>query len=147
MVFASRPVVSDSRFAARPVGAQRAIATVLASRILCSELTSVVLPTPGPPVITSTFEPSAARMASLWLSASANLVRFSTQGIAFSASIDGQGGVPAVSARSFFGNLSFRAVQTGKKHAAPPVEIIGYHRAVLQFEVECGCDQLGWDLQ
>ena len=32
-------------------------------------LTSMVLPTPGPPVITSTFERSARRTASRWLSA------------------------------------------------------------------------------
>jgi len=72
IVLASRPVLSDSRFAARPVGAQSSIPTVLASRIFSSELTSVVLPTPGPPVITSTLAPSATRMASFWLSASAS---------------------------------------------------------------------------
>ena len=97
---ASRPVLSDRRFAARPVGAQGAMMTVLTSRIFSSELTSVVLPTPGPPVITSTFEASATRMASFWLSASASLVRCSTQGIALSASIWGQGGLPTARARS-----------------------------------------------
>ena len=45
----------DSRLAARPVGAARAIATPLAPRICRIALTSVVLPTPGPPVMTSTF--------------------------------------------------------------------------------------------
>ena len=79
MVLASMPVLSDKRFAARPVGAQRTIATALASRIFKSEFTSVVLPTPGPPVITSTFEPSAARTVSFWLSASASFVRFSNR--------------------------------------------------------------------
>jgi hypothetical protein len=87
--------------AARPVGAQSAIAAVFAPRILRIELTSVVLPTPGPPVITTTFEPSATRMASCWLSASASFVLFSTQGIALSASINGQGGFPTASALSF----------------------------------------------
>jgi exodeoxyribonuclease V alpha subunit len=51
MVFASRPVLSDKRFAARPVGAQSAIETALAIRIFSTELTRVVLPTPGPPVM------------------------------------------------------------------------------------------------
>src|SRR5262252_7791428 len=100
IVLASRPVLSDSRFAARPVGAQSSIPTVLASRIFSSELTSVVLPTPGPPVITSTLAPSATRMASFWLSASAIFVPPSTQGIALSALIRGRGGSPTASIRS-----------------------------------------------
>jgi hypothetical protein len=40
-------VLSARRFAARPVGAHSATSTDLARRILSSELTSVVLPTPG----------------------------------------------------------------------------------------------------
>ena len=59
------------------------------------ELTSVVLPTPGPPVMTSTLEASARRTASRWLSARVRPVFSSTQGIALSASIAGQGGAPA----------------------------------------------------
>ena len=59
MVFASSPVLSDNRFAARPVGAQSATRTCLAIRIFRIELTSVVLPTPGPPVITTTLLESA----------------------------------------------------------------------------------------
>jgi hypothetical protein len=74
------PVLSDRRLAAGPVGAQSAISTVFASRILRMELTRVVLPTPGPPVITSTLEARAMRTASRWLSASASFVRCSTQG-------------------------------------------------------------------
>src|SRR6267143_604953 len=60
-----------------------------------------VLPTPGPPVITSTLETRATRTASRWLSASASFVRCSTQGMALSASIAGQGGFPSASALSF----------------------------------------------
>ena len=87
MVFASSPVLSERRLAARPVGAHRAIETLFAIRIFSSELTNVVLPTPGPPVMTSMLEASAARRARFWLSASTSLVRVSTQGIALSASI------------------------------------------------------------
>ena len=65
MVFASTPVASVMRFAARPVGAQSNSDTPLAARILRIELTIVVLPTPGPPVITSTFAVSARRIAAL----------------------------------------------------------------------------------
>ena len=66
IVFASSPVLSDRRLAARPVGAHNAMARVFARRILRIELTTVVLlPTPGPPVITNTFEASATRTASI----------------------------------------------------------------------------------
>ena len=64
MVFASQAVLSDSRFAARPVGAARATFTPLTTRIFRIELTRVVLPTPGPPVMTRTFDRSASRTAS-----------------------------------------------------------------------------------
>jgi hypothetical protein len=53
------------RFAARPVGAQSNNRTPLAATILRIELTIVVLPTPGLPVITSTFALSAKRIAAL----------------------------------------------------------------------------------
>jgi hypothetical protein len=53
MVFASMRVVSVSRFAALPVGAHSRHLTFLALRIIRIEFTSVVLPTPGPPVITT----------------------------------------------------------------------------------------------
>jgi hypothetical protein len=62
---------------------------VFASRILRIELTRGVVPTPGPPVITSTLETRATRTASRWLSASASFVRCSIQSIALSASIAG----------------------------------------------------------
>ena len=64
------------------------------------EFNSVVLPTPGPPVITSTFEDSAMRTACFWLSASTRPVLPSTHGIALSASILGQGVAPAARVRS-----------------------------------------------
>ena len=44
MVLASRPVDSDSRLAARPVGAHSSALTCLARRMVRMELTSVVLP-------------------------------------------------------------------------------------------------------
>ncbi len=49
----------------------------------------VVLPTPGPPVITSSFAATARPTAWRWLSASVMPIRRSTQGMAFSASIAG----------------------------------------------------------
>jgi hypothetical protein len=101
MVFASMPVLSDKRFAARPVGAQSAIVTVSALRIFSSELTRVVLPTPGPPVMTITLETSATRSAAFWLSARASFVLCSTHGMALSTSMAGQQGFPTASVLSF----------------------------------------------
>ena len=59
------PVASVKRLAARPVGAQSTSFTFLAPRILRIELTIVVLPTPGPPVITDAFAVRANRIAPL----------------------------------------------------------------------------------
>ena len=61
------------------------------------DLTMVVLPTPGPPVMTSTLDISARRIAVFWLSASCRPVRCSTQGRALSGSIHGQGSLPFTS--------------------------------------------------
>jgi hypothetical protein len=93
MVFASSPVLSDNRFAARPVGAQSATRTCLAIKIFRIELTRVVLPTPGPPVITTTLLESAVLTASRWLAANCKPVRRSTHGIALAASMYGQDGL------------------------------------------------------
>ena len=95
MVFASMPVLSVRRLAARPVGAASASRKPFTASIFRIELTSVVLPTPGPPVITSSFDEIASRTAARWLSASVRPVRPSTQGIAVSASMAPQGGAPA----------------------------------------------------
>ena len=94
MVLASIPVASVIRLAARPVGAQSNILTPLTPRMRKIELTMVVLPTPGPPVMTSALLISANRIASRWLSASLKLLRSSTHAMALDASIDGQGSFP-----------------------------------------------------
>ncbi len=69
MVLASKPVASFMRLAARPVGAPSRSLTPFAERMRKMALTMVVLPTPGPPVTTSTLEASAVATAALWLSA------------------------------------------------------------------------------
>jgi len=51
------------RLAARPVGAHSDRLIPFAARMRRIELTMVVLPTPGPPVITSTFDKRASRIA------------------------------------------------------------------------------------
>lgn len=100
MVLGSSPVLSDRRLAARPVGAQSATSTPLARSTRRTEFTRVVLPTPGPPVMTRTLERVARVRASRWLGASERPVLPSTQGIARSVSIACQGGAPWASARS-----------------------------------------------
>ena len=87
MVRASNPDVSVMRRAARPVGAHRRRLVPLAVRMRRMALTMVVLPTPGPPVMTSTFDSRASRMARLWLLASVSPVRRSIHGRALSGSI------------------------------------------------------------
>ena len=95
MVLASRPVLSLSRLAARPVGAASAILMPLAPSTLRIELISVVLPTPGPPVMTRTFDTRASRSAARWLSARVMPALASTQGMAFAGSMRGQGSAPS----------------------------------------------------
>src|SRR5262245_34063065 len=91
------PVASLMRLAARPVGAQSKSLTPLAARMRRIALTMVVLPTPGPPVMTRTLDMSASRIAATWLSARIIPMRFSTHGNALSGSIHGQGSVPFTS--------------------------------------------------
>ena len=63
MVFASRPVDSARRLAARPVGAASSTRSDLAMKISMMARTMVVLPVPGPPVMTSSFRVIASRIA------------------------------------------------------------------------------------
>ena len=100
IVFASNPAASVIRLAARPVGAQSSRVTPLAARMRRMALTMVVLPTPGPPVMTNALEVRARRTASAWLAASDRPVFPSTQGSALPASISGQGSLPPVIRRT-----------------------------------------------
>ncbi len=63
IVCASCPVVSCSRRAARPVGAQSAILAPAFSAAMTISLVQRVLPTPGPPVRTEMRDPKAPRTA------------------------------------------------------------------------------------
>ena len=74
--------------------------TAFARRIFSSELTKVVLPTPGPPVITSTLLTSARLSAARWLAARDTLSFFSTHAIARSASMVDHDGGSLASARN-----------------------------------------------
>ena len=98
MVLASMPVLSERRFAALPVGAARATFTPFTTRMRRMALTRVVLPTPGPPVITMTFDETAFLTASRWLAARVTSSFCSIQGMALSASTSGQVGLPSANA-------------------------------------------------
>src|SRR5277367_7067890 len=97
MVLASKPVASVILFAARPVGAHSRRLVPFAARMRRMALMMVVLPTPGPPVITTTLDIRASRIAATWLLARASPIRFSTHGSALSGSIQDQGNGPVAS--------------------------------------------------
>ena len=99
MVLASRPVLSDSRLAARPVGAASNGSTPLALRMARMERMIVVLPTPGPPVRMSSFEAERPAHGLLLARRQRHVEPPSTQAMAFSASMAGQGGRPTRSLR------------------------------------------------
>ena len=54
MVLAGRPVASESRLAARPVGEASAYFIPCVSRVVIKAFKQVVFPVPGPPVRTLT---------------------------------------------------------------------------------------------
>ena len=62
--------------------------------------TRVVLPTPGPPVITISLDETAISTAARWLSAKVTPSCCSTHGMAFSASMFGHDGWPVAKACS-----------------------------------------------
>jgi hypothetical protein len=117
MVLASMPVASVMRLAARPVGAQSRSFTPFAARMRRIEFTMVVLPTPGPPVITMSFERSARRIASAWLAARERPVFCSIQGSALSASISGQGRGPDADPCDMLRDAAFGEVEPGQEDA------------------------------
>jgi hypothetical protein len=88
------------RFAARPVGVHSSISTSFALRICKIEFTMVVLPVPGPPVMTRTFELRASCTPCLWLLANVKPVFTSIQGMALPASMAGQAGFPRANVES-----------------------------------------------
>ena len=63
MVEASRPVTSESRFAARPVGAASCVLSPIASKRSKMPVITVVFPVPGPPVTSSRRHSAASAIA------------------------------------------------------------------------------------
>ena len=104
IVSAGMPVASLSFFAALPVGAQSKIRVPSADKIFRTEFKIVVLPTPGPPVITKNFDSIASRTASAWLSENSMPAFVSAHGNALRWSIFRQGVAPELSSRIFSAN-------------------------------------------
>ena len=94
----------------------------------------VVLPTPGPPVMTSALLVSASRIASRWLSARVRPLRSSTQATAFSASIDRPRKLAAGDCDQPLGDGLLGAIETGKKHAVHFTDPVGDHGAFGHLE-------------
>ncbi len=89
IVRASRPVVSARRFAARPVGAARMTSRPHFSKMSTTARMIVVLPVPGPPVMTRIFFSNDWRMARFWSSEKARPRSFSVAATAASRSKSG----------------------------------------------------------
>ena len=131
MVFASRPLLSDRRFAARPVGAQSAIVTALAIRIFSRELTRVVFPTPGPPVMTNHFgdERNPARCL---LAVSKRQLRSLLDPRDSLVDVNGgPGRLPNGKRLELFGDFVLGSVKCSEEHAATAFKIVPDNSAVL----------------
>ena len=76
MVLASLPVTSDNLLAALPVGEANTTLLLSLSAICIMLFTMVVLPVPGPPVMTITLLPIALLIASVCLSANSIWLSF-----------------------------------------------------------------------
>ena len=99
---------------ARPVGAASNTLLFLACRILTMLLTIVVLPTPGPPVITQIFDVIAVLMAFCCAAASSTPVFCCTQTSALARSIDGS--VSGVRLNSYATGKQCLVLRAGEVH-------------------------------
>src|ERR1700693_1034936 len=142
MVLASKPVASVIRLAARPGGAHNKSRTPFAARMRRMALTMVVLPTPGPPVMTSTLETRASLMAIAWLSARTSPTRCAIHGQRL-IGIDPRPRERAIGEpMQPFGNDALGAMKPGQKDTGRFADAIGDDRAPSQLEIECGANQL-----
>ena len=111
------------------------------------ELTMVVLPTPGPPVMTSTLDIRARRMASFWLAskAQARLLLDPRQGL---VGIDpGPWQLAVCQGAQPFGDGLLGPVEPGQEHAGRFAHRVGDDGAFCQFEIERRLDQFLGHLQ
>src|SRR5256886_5702928 len=141
MVLASKPVASVRRLAARPVGAHSNSSVPFAARMRRIALTMVVLPTPGPPVMTKLGcqrEPDRGDLA--FGQGNTDTLFDPRQGL---VRIDPGPWQRAICySRQPLGDGAFRPMQTSKKDAGRFTNPVSDHRALLQLEVERSPDQL-----
>ena len=110
-------------------------------------MTIVVLPTPGPPVMTETFEESAARTASAWPGAQGEpgLAPHPGQGL---ARVDvGPWEIAGRDPQKTPGDRPLGPVQTAEEYAGDLPHRVGNHRAFGQLQVQRGADHLAGNLQ
>ena len=110
-------------------------------------LTSVVLPTPGPPVITSSLERSASRTASRWLAARVEPELALDPGDRLLGVDRRPGRAAGGQAAQPLGDALLGAVQPGQEHAGAALDRVGHHRPLGQLQLEGRVDHLGRDLQ
>ncbi len=138
IVFASMPVCSVMRLAARPVGAASVTETSWRVSSLRMVSSSVVLPTPGPPVITETLAARMVASASRCDGASAFPVRASTRGTSLARSILPQGGAPLARSRSRSPMIvSARCRSFRKRCGSPPMVSATRLRAATSASAAC----------
>ena len=111
------------------------------------ELTIVVLPTPGPPVITETFEESAARTASAWLGGQGEPGLALHPGQRLVRVDFGPREIAGRDPQKTPGDRAFGPVQAAEEYAGDLPHRVGHHRAFGQFQVQRGADQLAGNLQ
>lgn len=94
-------------------------------------LTMVVLPTPGPPVMTRTLDFSASRIAATWLGkGKPDMLLDPWQGL---VRIDPGPRQRAIcQSRQSLGDRALRAMQASQKHTGRFANPVGDHRALLQ---------------
>ena len=110
-MLAAAPEASAKRWAARPVGEARQRRARLALTMSTTARRIVVLPVPGPPVMTETFAPKVFFSAAACCSASSKPTRDWAHSIAASTLIDGR--IDSV--------WAIRAIASAMRFSAPAV--------------------------
>jgi hypothetical protein len=98
----------------------------------------VVLPTPGPPVITKTFDCRDRRMAARWLAANARPVFRSIHGSALSGSMGGPWQLSVDQAPQPLSNALLGPIKDTKKHTSHAANRVGNDCSLRQLKIQVG---------
>ena len=148
IVFASAPVLSASRLAARPVGAASAGSMPRARTISRNARTRVVLPTPGPPVRTADLGAEQRRRARGAGSRRASTPRrASAHGTALAASIARHGRLAAAQPIEPLRDRALGLPQPAQEHARFAVDGVEREVAGLELRGERRFEHVGWNVE